>query len=200
MRSRLAAVAVACATAITPCVIAIPASAAPAPALVAHQGGKVFISKDVTQAGSDCTIGYNDVAERKSYTAAHCGEPGDKVYLTNAAGQVYPTPAGTFYPSERHEGEEHSNDWGEIEWNANVSLGGNPYGGTYVGPQALAPGDKVCYHGFTTHGSRGVASCGTYVGRVGSSFSSIPRSLRTRVTPAARYTCPARAWWACSPA
>lgn len=151
------------------CVVAVPGVALAGEGSVARQGAKIFVSSNGTT-GSDCTIGYNDQARRVSYTAAHCGTSGSKVHLADAQGRVHPQPVGRLVRSTKFEAQQFSNDWAVIEWDPQVAVGGNPYGGELIAPGEVAVGDSVCFHGFATHGSRPKATCGTYVGGVGNSL------------------------------
>ncbi|MCP1386855.1 S1 family peptidase [Corynebacterium sp. TA-R-1] len=170
MRPRLAAAAVACALA-APVVAVVPADAAPAPQYTANQGWKIFIEDRYKEReGSECTIGYNDHEDGVSYTAAHCGRDGEKVFLTDRAGNVYPHAAGVLRPSKKFDADQFSNDWAVIEWYDNVRLGPNGYGENFIRVEQVNIGEKICYHGYATHGAQAKASCGKLVGKIGSSF------------------------------
>lgn len=146
---------------VAPAVTAAPAEAQTYQ-LVANQGWRVRSSK------GNCTIGHNEPARGLSYTAAHCANPGEAVYLTDASGNVYPEPAGVFIPSQRYDETTYSNDWAAIRWNPGVRVQPNQFGGGYINAEALAAGETVCFHGFTTHSSGNGATCGRFVGVAGS--------------------------------
>lgn len=146
---------------VSPAVTAAPAEAQTYQ-LVANQGWRIQSSK------GNCTIGHNEPSKGLSYTAAHCGNPGDAIYLTDAAGNVYPEPAGVFIPSQRYDEASYSNDWAAIQWNPGVRVQPNQFGGGYINAESLAAGETVCFHGFTSHSSGSGASCGRFVGVAGS--------------------------------
>lgn len=136
--------------------------------LTARQGGVFYTSKDRKQA-STCTISYNNAAQRFSYTAGHCGDAGDPVYLRDAANRIM--LAGTYYPSQRYGGNL-TNDWGVIRWNPGIQIGPNDVSGnTVIHPSQLRKGDTVCVRGATSHGTTGTArSCAPYLGNINNTF------------------------------
>lgn len=169
MRRLAAAAAVVAATGVA---VAVPVSAgAQLPASpVVEQGMKILIDQG-NGLDNVCTVGHNDPAQRSSFTAAHCGTPGQLVYLEDEDGQRIDTPVGHFTPSPvyRHPatytGSPSANDWGQIRWFSTVEIAENAYG-PYLGPDAVNRGDTLCYRGATT----GAPVCGNLVGTIGESM------------------------------
>lgn len=124
-----------------------------------------------TTGNSACTIGYNDLENRVSYTAAHCGKKGDRVALINRETNQRSRYMGTFIPSENYD-RGYSNDWAIIKWDEGVKLGGNPFtGNTVLTLDQMKRGDKVCWHGQTSNMNTSDIQCGEYFGRAGESFT-----------------------------
>ncbi|WP_297588094.1 hypothetical protein [uncultured Corynebacterium sp.] len=123
---------------------------------VVDQGDAIVVG------GSACTVGFNLGAS--SYTAAHCGESGDRVRLLLADGTLTP-PTGTLTISAASEGT--TNDWARIDWDAGVEVGPNEYSGDgAVALDAVRPGEQVCTYGQATRAT----TCGVFHARVGNSF------------------------------
>lgn len=123
---------------------------------VVDQGDGIVVN------GSACTVGFNLGAS--SYTAAHCGESGDRVRLLLADGTLTP-PTGTLTTSAASEGT--TNDWARIDWDAGVEVGPNEYSGDgAVALDAVRPGEPVCTYGRATRAT----TCGVFHARVGNSF------------------------------
>lgn len=142
-----------------------PVAAYAAPAPVPEQG--LAFSTSI----GACTLGYVDAEQRISYTAAHCGREGDRVRLIDRKTNAQTRELGTFHPSTRYD-ELFSNDWGFIQWDRDVVLGGNPYSGdTIVDPTDVKRGEEVCYHGETSHMGTRDETCGTFYRAVGQSFT-----------------------------
>ncbi|WP_141743322.1 hypothetical protein [Corynebacterium sp. HMSC08F01] len=142
-----------------------PAVATAATPTVVEQGKAIYI-----EGHGACTIGYNDVANRKSYTAAHCGSEGARVSLMDRATMEFSEEMGTFHPSKNFTRLPY-NDWGWIEWDAGVAIAGNSYSGDKVLiKDDVKIGDEVCSHGETSHmGTRNIL-CGTFAGWSAESF------------------------------
>ena len=141
--------------------------------LVVKQGARMFVDNLGDDNLTACTIGFNDPAARRSYTAGHCADNGDYgwqtgslVYLADSKGREMSTPAGMIYPAAAYYGASNANDWAVIYWFNGVEVGANPYGGEYVPIQDLEPGETLCYHGYASHGGTTEASCGPFVGMI----------------------------------
>ena len=152
--------------------VAVPVAEA-ADALVARQGERVFVDNMGGYNLTSCTIGYNDLSHRRSYTAGHCAvhdeassRGGSTVYLADESGNQLPTPAGLIYPAAAYYGPANANDWSVIYWFNNVTVGQNTYGGAYVPISEISPGDTLCYHGYASHGRSTAAACGPFVGMI----------------------------------
>ena len=165
-----AAVAIAVSSAAVP--VALPGAGAAEP-LVARQGERLFVDNIGGYNLTSCTIGYNDVALHRSYTAGHCAVDsaaprpgGSTVYVADEYGRQLPTPAGLIYPAAAFYGPANANDWSVIYWFNNVTLGQNTYGGAYIPISEISPGETLCYHGFASHGRSREAACGPFVGMI----------------------------------
>lgn len=165
-----AAVAIAVSSAAVP--VALPGAGAAEP-LVARQGERLFVDNIGGYNLTSCTIGYNDVALHRSYTAGHCAVDsaaprpgGSTVYVADEYGRQLPTPAGLIYPAAAFYGPSNANDWSVIYWFNNVTLGQNTYGGAYIPISEISPGETLCYHGFASHGRSREAACGPFVGMI----------------------------------
>lgn len=144
-------------------ILANPMQAVAAVPTTPTQGDAILLDGGLT-----CTIGYNDAAKGVSYTAAHCGKDGARVSLVDRSvpGATYGVnlsqPMGTLRHSKNFDGMW-SNDIATIEWDKGVKLGGNPYSGdTVLKVSSMKRGDKVCYHGETSHTGTKNTSCGTF--------------------------------------
>ena len=169
--ARVAALAAASALAASGLVGGVEAPAAER--LVVKQGARMFVDNLGDDNLTACTIGFNDPAARRSYTAGHCADNGDYgwqtgslVYLADSKGREMSTPAGMIYPAAAYYGASNANDWAVIYWFNGVEVGANPYGGEYVPIQDLEPGETLCYHGYASHGDTTEASCGPFVGMI----------------------------------
>ena len=169
--ARVAALAAASALAASGLVGGVEAPAAER--LVVKQGARMFVDNQHNDTLTACTIGFNDPAARRSYTAGHCADNGDYgwqtgslVYLADSKGREMSTPAGMIYPAAAYYGASNANDWAVIYWFNGVEVGANPYGGEYVPIQDLEPGETLCYHGYASHGGTTEASCGPFVGMI----------------------------------
>ena len=169
--ARVAALAAASALAASGLVGGVEAPAAER--LVVKQGARMFVDNLGGDNLTACTIGFNDPAARRSYTAGHCADNGDYgwqtgslVYLADSKGREMSTPAGMIYPAAAYYGASNANDWAVIYWFNGVEVGANPYGGEYVPIQDLEPGETLCYHGYASHGGTTEASCGPFVGMI----------------------------------
>ncbi|MBA1835288.1 hypothetical protein [Corynebacterium wankanglinii] len=165
-----AAVAIAVSSVAVP--VALPGAGAAEP-LVARQGERLFVDNIGGYNLTSCTIGYNDVALHRSYTAGHCAVDsaaprpgGSTVYVADEYGRQLPTPAGLIYPAAAFYGPANANDWSVIYWFNNVTLGQNTYGGAYIPISEISPGETLCYHGFASHGRSREAACGPFVGMI----------------------------------
>lgn len=146
-------------------VLAQPVAAVATAPSVPVQGGAF------TTGNSACTIGYNDLVNGVSYTAAHCGRKGDRVALIDRSTNQRSRYMGTFLPSEKYD-RRYSNDWAIIQWDKGVQLGGNPFSTDAVLTlDQMKRGDEVCWHGQTTNMNTTDIQCGTYFGRAGESFT-----------------------------
>lgn len=142
---------------------------APATSPVTARQGFNFFTLGGGNSGS-CTIAYNDAERRVSYTSAHCGNEGQTVYLPNAQNRL--VPAGTIHPSRAYDDPTASNDWAQIRWEPNVTVGQNTFSGDRIVPLSeLTKGEKICMRGNTSYGTTadGV-SCGKYAGSIRSMF------------------------------
>ncbi|QYH19907.1 trypsin-like serine protease [Corynebacterium aquatimens] len=164
----------------TAAILANPLQAIAAVPTVPTQGDALFLDSGLT-----CTIGYNDAAKGVSYTAAHCGRDGARVSLVDRSvpGATYGVnlsqPMGTLRHSKNFDGMW-SNDIATIEWDPGVKLGGNPYSGdTVLKVSSMTRGDKVCYHGETSHTGTKNTSCGTF-------FAATDEHFTVRSTAASR--------------
>lgn len=145
------------------CLAPVAAHAAPAP--IPEQG--LAISTSI----GNCTLGYVDKEMRIGYTAAHCGREGDRVRIIDRTTNAHSREIGTFHPSTRYD-ELFSNDWGYIQWDRGVELGGNPYSGdAIIDPNDVKRGEEVCYHGETSHKGTKDTTCGTFYRATGESFA-----------------------------
>lgn len=151
--------------------VAAPASAQDA--LQVEQGGRILVDNLGTNKLTACTIGYNDIRNRRSYTAAHCAVHNDDylpqgavVYLADEYGRQRTEPAGLVFPALAYSSKSGANDWAVIYWFDGVDVGRNPFGGAYVPISDLTTDDTICYHGFATHGDGQDASCGKFVGTI----------------------------------
>jgi len=115
-----------------------------------------------------CTIGYNDADNQRSFTAAHCGADGAGVRLVDPSDYTKRSPVlGHLRISPLYSDLQSPNDWGYIEWDDNVRLAANNItGDTLIRPSEVRPGEKVCFHGATTH--RG--TLGSHCGRAAADF------------------------------
>lgn len=134
--------------------------------LVVKQGARMFVDNLRNDTLTACTIGYNDPAQRRSYTAGHCADNGAMVYLADDNGREMSTPAGVIYPAAAYYGASNANDWAVIYWFNSVEIGANTFGGKYVPIETLEPGETLCYHGYASHGGTTEAACGPYVGMI----------------------------------
>ena len=141
--------------------------------LVVKQGARMFVDNLGNDNLTACTIGFNDPAARRSYTAGHCADNGDygwqtgsMVYLADGKGREMSTPAGMIYPAAAYYGASNANDWAVIYWFNGVEVEVNPYGGEYIPIEDLEPGEKLCYHGYASHGGTNDAACGPFVGMI----------------------------------
>lgn len=166
------ALAVATATMMVTVSVVAPANAQP---VVIEQGNRFATSSD-----KSCTIGLNDASRGVSYSAAHCGKRGDLVFLVDENGYRQTTPVGTFEPSARYDSRSASNDWSVIKWYPGVTVKPNRFGGDYYPAQNLKPGEKICFHGYTTHGAGDASSCGRFIGNVGENvYYEAPVQMRS---------------------
>lgn len=145
--------------------LALGTVATPAVAQVAvQQGGSVQV-----HGTGICTVGYNDVAHRRSFVAAHCGEDGARVEVINPATGRGTGMSGTLRRSRFYD-LQLSNDWAAIEWDPQVRVGGNPItGDAWVSPRDIRLGETVCYTGRTSH-PHGGATCGRFAGSADNTY------------------------------
>lgn len=169
--ARVAALAAASALAASGLVGGVEAPAAER--LVVKQGARMFVDNLGNDNLTACTIGFNDPAARRSYTAGHCADNGDygwqtgsMVYLADSKGREMTTPAGMIYPAAAYYGASNANDWAVIYWFNGVEVEANPFGGEYVPIEDIEPGEMLCYHGYASHGGTNRATCGPFVGMI----------------------------------
>lgn len=137
------------------------ATPAQAQTRVVEQGTPVYV-----QGTGICTIGYNDPARHRSFTAAHCGTEGARVELINPATGARTGAAGTFYRSKAYDGRL-GNDWGAIQWDGGVGVGGNGFSGdAWVHPRDIRLGETVCYYGYASRRT----NCGPFSGSADNTF------------------------------
>ena len=141
--------------------------------LVVKQGARMFVDNLGDDNLTACTIGFNDPAARRSYTAGHCADNGDygwqtgsMVYLADSKGREISTPAGMIYPAAAYYGASNANDWAVIYWFNGVEVEVNPFGGEYLPIDELEPGETLCYHGYASHHDTAKDSCGPFVGMI----------------------------------
>ena len=153
--------------------LVVGAEAPAAERLVVKQGARMFVDNLGGDNLTACTIGFNDPAARRSYTAGHCADNGDygwqtgsMVYLADDKGREMSTPAGMIYPAAAYYGASNANDWAVIYWFNGVEVEVNPYGGEYIPIEDLEPGETLCYHGYASHGGTNDAACGPFVGMI----------------------------------
>lgn len=118
----------------------------------------------------ECTIGYNDPVKRISYTAAHCAEGVDRVFLLDRSGKSPQKPihAGTIEMAPGYDPKTNTNDWAIIRWKDGVTINPNTYDRDGIVPVSkLRKGQTVCFHGHTSHGSAGNADCGKLIAVLG---------------------------------
>lgn len=141
--------------------VATPTHALAATRVTVEQGAAISVGLH-----GMCTLGYNDHTKGVSYTAAHCGNDGDPVYLVDPTTNnvIGSTSVGTFHPSEQYSQIPY-NDWATITWNSDVTLGENIYSGDTILAQGdVVDGDEVCVHGETSHAGTHDTSCGIFAG------------------------------------
>lgn len=167
LSSRLLQPVVALATAAV--VAASPAVAAAAPVYYVQQGQRIAISDGY------CTLGFNDPVTGKGITAAHCGEAEPvRVSLVKADGTQTP-PIGTITRSTRYFEHAIANDWATIEWDSNVRVLPNKFSGDKrISVEDVERDDKICFHGYTSHGDTNDYTCGTYMDRLGNTIFVSP--------------------------
>lgn len=150
-----AAVATLTAIALALTVLVVPSTAQAQSNLVINQGSMITTPK------GRCTVGLVRAHNHSALTAAHCGNSGDPVSLV-VNGKVYPN-VGTFYPSTEFSRENYANDWGYVKLNSRVKIGSNKFTGDRAArPTALSFGDRICFHGNSTH-----PDGNGYAGRIG---------------------------------
>ncbi|GAB3085259.1 trypsin-like serine protease [Corynebacterium aquatimens] len=135
--------------------------------LLVQQGTRFSTRKlGAERAKSACTVGYIDAANRSGYSAAHCGNNGDAVYVKNSKGEW--ALAGKFQVSSAYDKATNTNDWARIKWNSRVTYGKNGFSGdAIISPDSLDIGDKLCLRGSASHKeTANNVSCGRYAGRV----------------------------------
>lgn len=129
-----------------------------------------------------CTIGYNDPVNRLSYTAAHCAEGVTRVFLVDDSNRRLQKPihAGTIEMAPQYDPRSGSNDWAVIHWEDGVKINSNTFDGDGVVPvSTLRKGQRVCHHGFTSHGAVSSANCGELIGTLGNQiYVEMPESAR----------------------
>ncbi|WP_181878682.1 trypsin-like serine protease [Corynebacterium renale] len=142
---------------------------APAPAgaqarPVMNQGSVVE-----TSLGS-CTVGAVDQQRRIAVIAAHCGNRAGEPVVLYSGGKYYPQ-AGTFHPSPQWDPATFSNDWAIVKLSYWVQVGQNPFSGEeYMDLDQVRTGDRICFHGRTTHPDGVSYSCSTVAAIAGSSI------------------------------
>lgn len=117
-----------------------------------------------------CTIGYNDPVKRMSYTAAHCAEGVNRIFLSDKSGKRIQRPihAGTIEMSPEYNPKTDANDWAIIRWKDGVTINPNTFDRDGIVPiKSLREGQEVCFHGHTSHGSVGSADCGRLIATLG---------------------------------
>lgn len=122
-----------------------------------------------------CTIGYNDIANHRSYTAAHCGDDGAKIRLLDPSDHAGRSPiVGTLHTSARHRAALSPNDWAHIEWDPELQLASNNItGDTIIHPSDVRPGEKICFHGATTHQESLGSHCGVAAANFGNEVYAV---------------------------
>lgn len=118
----------------------------------------------------NCTIGYNDPENRISYTAGHCAHGVSRVYLTKEDGKGNQRwiHAGTISLAPSYDERTTSNDWAIIRWKDGVTINPNTFDRDGIEPiEKLHRGQRICFHGHTSHGALGKSDCGRVIGTIG---------------------------------
>lgn len=144
-----------------------PVTAAAAAPTTPVQGVSIAIGNT-----GQCTLGFNDHSKGVSYTAAHCANrAGERVRLIDPVTGQRSRELGTITPSSQYQKGAFANDWATITWDRGVKLGANPYSGdALLTLDQVKPGEKVCFHGETTHKGTNKVSCGKFYDRLEQSF------------------------------
>lgn len=120
-----------------------------AQSIVVNQGDRILIGNS-----SSCTAGYIDNEAGKLLTAAHCGSPGEKVYVKNSLG-IYKN-IGVMEGNPNYSTNHYRNDFAYVKLNSGVT-GENIYSGdTRITPEDVEVGDRFCSIG----ASSPVLKCG----------------------------------------
>lgn len=155
-------------------VVAAPTTANAQSSFVITQGDPIYIGYYYGDGSytidSRCTLGYNSVADHASLTAAHCTHNGDTVFVKSGynyypVGNIYAADGYQFFRHPSY-GEFALNDQALIVWSNDVILGGNIYStDAWVGDNGpVYMSDRVCFHGYTTHGDSKKYTCGPMMG------------------------------------
>lgn len=144
------------------------AIATAAPLYTVSQGDEILIGAPGYFPSHSCTLGFN--GDGYSYTAAHCGDTGDLVYIEDSNG-LLKGPLGTVTNSPLYSGfdddQETYNDWARIDWNDSVRLGENRFSGDTIVPLSeVQLGETVCVYGNTTKRE----NCGNFAGSTETTF------------------------------
>ncbi|STC69940.1 trypsin-like serine protease [Corynebacterium pilosum] len=144
------------------------AGAGPATAqgtVTVNQGDRIYI-----EGRGACTVAYIDPATGNGYTSAHCGHNNAKVHLMNQNNTIS-NGFGRLHQGKSYNPQTLSNDWAVIHWGQGIRGGKNVFSGDrVVDINTVKRGDRVCYHGKTSHGYSMNRTCGTYVGANGPDF------------------------------
>lgn len=120
-----------------------------AQSIVVNQGDRILIGNS-----SSCTAGYIDNKAGTLLTAAHCGSPGEKVYVKNSLG-IYKN-IGVMEGNPNYNTNHYRNDFAYVKLNSGVT-GENIYSGdTRITPEDVEVGDRFCSIG----ASSPVLKCG----------------------------------------
>lgn len=117
--------------------------------IVVNQGDRILIGNSTY-----CTAGYIDNEAGTLLTAAHCGSPGEKVYVKNSLG-IYKN-IGVMERNPNYSTNHYRNDFAYVKLNSGVT-GENIYSGdTKITPEDVEVGDRFCSIG----ASSPVLKCG----------------------------------------
>lgn len=116
-----------------------------------------------------CTVGAVDQQRRIAVIAAHCGNRAGEPVALYSGGKYYPQ-AGTFHPSPQWDPATFSNDWAVIKLSEWVQVGQNLFAAEQMDLEQVRTGDRICFHGTTSHPDGVSYSCSTVAAIAGASI------------------------------